>query len=301
MDGGEARLLSMLALLPRHGIQAVGGGRNAAAAASPVVTAQQGVSVGWLAYADWAWAGEQSNAASWRHPGVAVFSLPRARRAVRRLKQQVDVVIVSLHLDVEFSEAPDPRRMSDCRQLVRAGADIVLCHHPHVLQGIERYEGSLICYSLGNCVFPVQGNEYMEENTPHASRSMVARIEIDAHGPYGYEIVPLTITEEHCPVPVAAEHRDAWLAHWRHLMAAIASPEAARRRWATVCRRLASGMVSFLRQELARGRWRPALRTLRALPHREKRRLIVGALQGIALDPGSAVRFLSRRSVTRHA
>jgi poly-gamma-glutamate synthesis protein (capsule biosynthesis protein) len=47
--------------------------------------------------------------------------------------------------------APHQKKLA--YQSIEAGADMVLGHHPHRLQGLEIYKGSLICYSLGNIVF----------------------------------------------------------------------------------------------------------------------------------------------------
>jgi poly-gamma-glutamate capsule biosynthesis protein CapA/YwtB (metallophosphatase superfamily) len=64
-----------------------------------------------------------------------------------------DVVMVQLHAGFQFQSAPSSGVKTLARNCIDAGADIVIAHHPHVLQGVEWYAGKLIAYSLGNIVF----------------------------------------------------------------------------------------------------------------------------------------------------
>jgi poly-gamma-glutamate synthesis protein (capsule biosynthesis protein) len=63
------------------------------------------------------------------------------------------IVIVSFHWGVEAFYATHPDQVMLGRAAIDAGAELVLGHHPHVLQGIETYKGRHIVYSLGNFVF----------------------------------------------------------------------------------------------------------------------------------------------------
>jgi poly-gamma-glutamate synthesis protein (capsule biosynthesis protein) len=101
---------------------------------------------------------------------------PRALRAtleplVRDARDDHDVVIAMLHWGTEYEDAPARWQVDCARALVDAGADLVIGHHPHVLQAIERYRGGLIAYSLGNFLF---------DNTPEIPRlSGVLTVSID--------------------------------------------------------------------------------------------------------------------------
>jgi poly-gamma-glutamate synthesis protein (capsule biosynthesis protein) len=72
---------------------------------------------------------------------------------IRELKKSVDFVIVSWHNGIEYSHAPMLPARRRCRELIDAGADIILGHHPHVAQGMEYYKHGVILYSLGNFMF----------------------------------------------------------------------------------------------------------------------------------------------------
>ncbi|MTI81000.1 MAG: CapA family protein [Firmicutes bacterium] len=72
---------------------------------------------------------------------------------IAELKKQARVVIVSFHWGVERSNYPNSIQKNLGRFSIDNGADLVLGHHPHVIQGIEDYNGKIIVYSLANFVF----------------------------------------------------------------------------------------------------------------------------------------------------
>ena len=89
-------------------------------------------------------------------PGVvsARLNMDDALRRVREAKQTHDIVIVAMHWGVEYQyETVDYLQDDPAHDLVDAGADVVLGNHPHSMQGVEFYHGSLIAYAQGNCVF----------------------------------------------------------------------------------------------------------------------------------------------------
>ena len=74
--------------------------------------------------------------------------------AMQSLKDAgADLVIVSFHWGVEKENYPDETQQTLAHAAIDQGADLVLGHHPHVLQGIEKYQGKYIVYSLGNFCF----------------------------------------------------------------------------------------------------------------------------------------------------
>jgi len=75
------------------------------------------------------------------------------KRDIRNAKENADIVIVSLHWGIEGTYYPDEfQRRLGCL-CIDEGADIVMGHHPHVIQGIEKYKERYIVYSLGNFCF----------------------------------------------------------------------------------------------------------------------------------------------------
>ncbi len=72
---------------------------------------------------------------------------------VEQARPDHDLVIVVLHWGTQYDDEPSRWQVDAAHALVDAGADAVVGHHPHVLQGIERYGKGVIAYSLGNFVF----------------------------------------------------------------------------------------------------------------------------------------------------
>lgn len=91
--------------------------------------------------------------ASGDKPGVALFNFEETKATVRECRRDADFVILSIHWSLEGYAYPTPIQRKQARQLIEAGADVILGHHPHVLQGVERINRGLVSYSLGNLLF----------------------------------------------------------------------------------------------------------------------------------------------------
>jgi poly-gamma-glutamate synthesis protein (capsule biosynthesis protein) len=74
-------------------------------------------------------------------------------KAVEEAKQRADFVIVSMHAGTEYADKPDDSQVNFAHAAIDAGADLVIGHHPHVVQTMEKYKEKYIFYSLGNFVF----------------------------------------------------------------------------------------------------------------------------------------------------
>ncbi len=83
--------------------------------------------------------------------GSASYMLPKTIEQVKNDGAQV--IVVQLHWGVEKEINPTERQREIAHTAVDLGADLVIGHHPHVLQGIEKYKGKMIAYSLGNFCF----------------------------------------------------------------------------------------------------------------------------------------------------
>ena len=74
---------------------------------------------------------------------------------IRRLKKEenVNVVVFCYHGGREYSEARTQKQVDIAKLVVNAGADLVIMHHPHVVQGMSIFNNRSVCYSLGNFCF----------------------------------------------------------------------------------------------------------------------------------------------------
>lgn len=71
----------------------------------------------------------------------------------RAKKQKPDAIVVYYHWGIERNPMPEAYETALAKTAIDHGADLVLGSHPHVVQGIERYKGRYIVYSLGNFCF----------------------------------------------------------------------------------------------------------------------------------------------------
>lgn len=74
--------------------------------------------------------------------------------AIKRAKDGgAELIILSIHWGVEKATAPNAEQIEVAHRAIDLGVDLVIGTHPHVLQGFEKYNGRMICYSLGNFSF----------------------------------------------------------------------------------------------------------------------------------------------------
>lgn len=73
--------------------------------------------------------------------------------AIKALKLKYDQVVVHIHWGYELATLPSEQQRQAAKTLIDAGADVIIGHHPHVIQPVERYKDGLIFYSLGNFIF----------------------------------------------------------------------------------------------------------------------------------------------------
>jgi len=133
--------------------------------------------------------------------------------AMQKVKEQEpDIIIVSFHWGAEKATKPNSTQKELAHKAVDLGANLVIGHHPHVLQGIEKYNGSYILYSLGNFCFG--GNTNMSDKDTAMFRQSFT---IDADGNVldddAVEIIPFRASSvnnanDYHPVPAEGEQRD---------------------------------------------------------------------------------------------
>jgi len=154
-DGGPAAVEETMRQLTRAGVRFVGSGFGRDMAEQPVILERRGWRVAFFALTR-AW--NPAPYTFYSHAGsqfIAWGDTGRIYPAIRELKAsgRADLVVVSMHGGTEYVDTP-PKHMQDlARGLVDAGADLILAHHPHVLQPVVWYRRKPIVQSLGNFVF----------------------------------------------------------------------------------------------------------------------------------------------------
>lgn len=86
------------------------------------------------------------------------------RDGIKKLREEgADLVIACCHWGIEEDHYPNDYQKTTAHQIIDWGADAVIGNHPHVLQGVELYEGKMICYSLGNFCFGGNRNPQVKD------------------------------------------------------------------------------------------------------------------------------------------
>lgn len=160
-DLGREGLVQTPEVLRAHGIRPVGAAQSEGPPLRMVTVEHRGWRIGLVSATTWL-----NHAPAPGDPAVPVIGTSRLRRALVPLVEQAradhDLVIVLLHWGRERRERPEPAQVHTAHALIDAGADLVIGHHPHVLQGIERYGDGLIAYSLGNFLFPAREEAFLD-------------------------------------------------------------------------------------------------------------------------------------------
>jgi len=215
MDDGVEGMRSTLSTLRGVGVEPVGAGENLAEAREPVVIERGGLRVAFVAFVSTFPAGIEARS---NRPGVnpmrfhnhyylaegdlefnpemppEVMAIPwpadlaALKRSIGAARAQADVVVASFH----WGEAVRPviirnYERETARIAIDAGADAVLCHHPHIVRGVDYHAGRPIFHGLGNAVYQVRG---FGERISKEVRETLER-QADAYAPRPYDDYPL--------------------------------------------------------------------------------------------------------------
>jgi poly-gamma-glutamate synthesis protein (capsule biosynthesis protein) len=153
-DYGQQGLLSTIAACQQYGIIPLGVGNDPLTLAEPVSTDCKGLRIGWLS------CGRTLQKQAPGGPYYWEFNEDSLKEAIKRSRESFDVLIVSIHIGLMYLDYPHPDHKSMAEGLLAAGADLILMHHAHVLQGAAVNAAKQgVCYNLGNFLWDwQQGN-----------------------------------------------------------------------------------------------------------------------------------------------
>lgn len=200
LDYGPEGLVDTISTLEEMGIAHAGAGPNEGEARQGTMLEVNGLAVGFLAYTlpapYWQYA---AWAASTGQPGTVFYRDQEAMLAdVARIREQADIVIVSMHWGNEYTHGVTAEQREVGRLLVDNGADLVLGHHPHAPQGIELYRDKPIVYSLGNFLFYPFDMGITDE-------TYILKARIGAEGVEELRLAPVILGDSQPFVPEGAE------------------------------------------------------------------------------------------------
>jgi len=225
LDYGLVGLQQTQSVLDGEEILSFGAGADSYEAMQPAFYLKSGVNFGLLGSSDRT--GQYNNEqpylnAGFNKPGFANLTESNIIQQINSVRNIADLIILEMHSGTEYSVSPedwfgkvilneDPEADEDYSADLRAplesdiemrhfaidqGADLVICHHPHIIQGLEVYSGKLIAHSLGNFVFDL--------NYPETFPSIILNSKIDETGFYEFNITPIYI-DDYIPVRAKGE------------------------------------------------------------------------------------------------
>ena len=157
----------------------MGAGANLEQARNPVVKTIHGKKLYFLAYGNYSPATATSPGVAYRNPAYVIEDIRRAKA------RGADLVIINLHWGVERSIYPTQGDQSLAHSAIDNGADIIIGHHPHVIQPVEIYKKKIIAYSLGNFIFG--------GNSSGPREGMLIKVKINSDSNLSYEKIILSI------------------------------------------------------------------------------------------------------------
>ena len=183
IDQGREGLMDTRQNIIDAGMTPIGAGANMAEAAEPILLSKTPRDV-WLvpslrlALENYAYLPDK--------PCVSQEPMDSLLTRVHRLRKadSTAVIIVSLHWGGEHTMHPVKSQRWDARQIIRAGADVLVCHHTHTLQDVEDINGHSVFYSIGNFIF--------DQSKPENTKACIVRLKITGK----------TVTTEAIPIEI---------------------------------------------------------------------------------------------------
>lgn len=147
---GQAGMLYTTKYLKKSNINYCGGGKDDKEAYAPAYITRNNLKFAFLCYTDQR---IDPRIAGPNKPGNAMMYFPKLKEGIALAKKNADIVIVSMHSGTEYTPDPYINQIKFAHSAINYGANIVIGHHPHVVEAIEIYKGRPILYSLGNFIF----------------------------------------------------------------------------------------------------------------------------------------------------
>jgi poly-gamma-glutamate synthesis protein (capsule biosynthesis protein) len=183
-DFGKQGLVDTIKTFNKVDVDTVGAGSDLGNATKISYKTKNGVKIATLGISDVL---PKGFGAQKNRSGIALAKPSIFFPLVAKAKKNADLVIVHVHWGLEYDSSYHPRQKDLAHALIDAGADIIVGHHPHVLESVEVYKNGVIFYSLGNFIF--------DQGWSRTRESVLAQYKIGRDGKARIEIHPMYIRE----------------------------------------------------------------------------------------------------------
>lgn len=203
-DYGRAGLAETIGAISEAGIQSLGADQSVSGAKKLLTTSMNGLQIGWLGCGRTLVDQEPGGPYFWE------FNERELEDAIcqARSESPIDLLIVSIHIGLMYIDYPRPEHKSLAERLMAAGANVILMHHAHILQGVQvTNQGQVCCYNLGNFLFDwEEGNVRVPLMVREQNEGAVFVFTLDKSGVAKVVALP-TWMDDDCRVHWATEER----------------------------------------------------------------------------------------------
>lgn len=149
LDRGEQAILNSVAYWKSKNVMYSGSYDSFLLQSEPPIGEMNGITYAFFAYTDTT---NGLTVPSGKEYFVSTFNKEKAKNDIEKVRDNVDIVIVSMHWGTEYTHVPTETQKEEANFLASLGVDIIIGSHPHVIQPIELIDNTVVFYSLGNFI-----------------------------------------------------------------------------------------------------------------------------------------------------
>lgn len=196
LDCGVEGLIDTFKYADAYDCKIIGAGKNLSEASEPLIL-DKTIKVGIISIArPWRFIKSDENT-----PGAFTWEKEEVlEQKVRYLKSIVDYIVIIVHAGDEFCSIPMPYMRKRYIDFLKLGADIIVAHHPHVIQNYEVIDNKIIFYSLGNFIFDTEN----QRDFAHTDEGELIGINFSQSG-FTFDSLPTKIDRTNNTVVVGKE------------------------------------------------------------------------------------------------
>jgi poly-gamma-glutamate synthesis protein (capsule biosynthesis protein) len=191
LDYGPEVMNDTLKHLSSAGILYTGANQGKDSIQNPVIIDVRGTKVAYLGFTDIILPDEITD----EYPQPWIASENAVKQSVEQVRNKTDIIVVTFHFGKQYSFYHSERQEQLAHAAADAGADIIIGHHPHVVQDMEIYNGSIIAYSLGNFIDDMKKPVGVKEGT-----IIIVDVDPSSKKIQGYSIINVTINDKCQPM-----------------------------------------------------------------------------------------------------
>ncbi|HNV97210.1 MAG TPA: CapA family protein [bacterium] len=184
---GAHGIENTIKLLNEQNIKYCGAGENENTAYAPAYLEVNGIKFAFLCFndSDVVPISYMAGASSY---GTAFMDIKKLQESIKIARENSDFVIISMHSGTEYVNDPNKRQIEFAHNAIDFGADLIIGHHPHVVQTIEKYKDKYIFYSLGNFIFDQMWSQETKEG-------LIVKFIFEKNKNIQFSIIPIVIED----------------------------------------------------------------------------------------------------------